>query len=290
VHVLGQLFLCFVLVAAAGMALSAVSRAAFSHGAPRGARTAMRSPGIPRAARAGTGRSVLSAVTHPGDRQARAKARADITTTWHKAAATDWLEERRLARKNGTAITSGGGTAAEAPRTPLADRFRRAGIGVAIEDGGHGSAQAPPAPARTVPLPVPRVPAPPTSTNGGTTVAPTTAGAEQMIEGINRIHAEAAAGGIRHKQAALKSANEASIRFSGMAQMIARTMSEPGNNYGPEITEPLGQAAQHLQAAAMAFGESDNALTSLIHMTVGELADSPRQAPHHTELSENGSR
>ena len=92
------------------------------------------------------------------------------------------------------------------------------------------------------------------------------------------------------RRPALKSANEASIRFSGMAQMIARTMSEPGNNYGPEITEPLGQAAQHLQAAAMAFGESDNALTSLIHMTVGELADSPRQAPHHTELSENGSR
>ena len=118
--------------------------------------------------------------------------------------------------------------------------------------------------------------------------APSTAGAEQLIEGINRIHAEAAAGGIHHKQAAIKSASEASIRFSGMAQMLARTMSEPGNNYGPEITEPLGQAAQHLQAAAMAFGESDTALTTMIHMTVGELATSTRQAPHHSELSEAG--
>jgi hypothetical protein len=143
-------------------------------------------------------------------------------------------------------------------------------------------------PARQVPPPP--APASPPSTNGGTVAAPSTAGAEQLVEGINRIHAEAAAGGIRHKQAALKSAAEASLRFSAMAQMIARTMSEPSNNYGPEITEPLGQAAQHLQAAAMSFGESDNAITSLIHMTVGELADSPRQAPHHSELSENGNR
>ena len=120
--------------------------------------------------------------------------------------------------------------------------------------------------------------------------APSTAGAEQLIEGINRIHAEAAAGGIRHKQAALKSASEAMVRFSAMLQMLARTMSEPGNNYGNEITEPLGQAAQHLQAGAMNVSESDSALTSLIHMTVGELADSPRQAPHHSELSETGSR
>jgi hypothetical protein len=119
--------------------------------------------------------------------------------------------------------------------------------------------------------------------------APTNAGAEQLIEGIQRIHAEAAAGGIRHKQAAVKAANEAMVRFSAMLQMLARTMSEPGNNYGPEITEPLGKAAQHLQAGAMSTGESDTALATLIHMTVGELADSPRQAPHHTELSENGS-
>jgi hypothetical protein len=117
-----------------------------------------------------------------------------------------------------------------------------------------------------------------------------TAGAEQLIEGVNRIHAEAAAGGIHHKQAALKAANEGCVRFSAMAQMLARTMSEPGNNYGPEITEPLGKAAQHLQAAAMSFGESDTNLTTLIHMSVGDLATSPRQAPHHSELSENGSR
>jgi len=118
--------------------------------------------------------------------------------------------------------------------------------------------------------------------------APSTAGAEQLIEGANRIHAEAAAGGIHHKQAAIKSATEGSIRFAGMAQMLSRTLSE--QNYGPEITEPLSKAAQHLQAAAMAFGESDTNITTLIHMTVGDLATSPRQAPHHSELSEAGAK
>lgn len=117
-----------------------------------------------------------------------------------------------------------------------------------------------------------------------------TTGAEQLIEGVNRIHAEAAAGGIHHKQAALKAAAEGSIRFSAMAQMLSRTMSEPGSNYGPEITEPLAKAAQHLQAAAMSFGEADTNVTSMIHMSVGDLARSPRQAPHHSELSESGAR
>jgi hypothetical protein len=40
----------------------------------------------------------------------------------------------------------------------------------------------------------------------------------------------------------------------------------------------------------MLFGEADTNLTTLINMSVGDLATSSRQAPHHTELSENGSR
>jgi hypothetical protein len=75
-----------------------------------------------------------------------------------------------------------------------------------------------------------------------------------------------------------------------MASMLSRSMSEPGSNYGTEITEPLAKAAQHEQAAAMAYAEADAALASLMQMSVGELATSQRQAPHNTELSENGSR
>jgi len=73
-----------------------------------------------------------------------------------------------------------------------------------------------------------------------------------------------------------------------MSQMLARAMAEPGSNYGPEITEPCSKAGQHLQAAAMAYSEADAALSTLINMTVGDLATSPRQAPHHTELTEAG--
>lgn len=113
--------------------------------------------------------------------------------------------------------------------------------------------------------------------------------AEKLIEGVNQVHAEASAGGIHAKHSGIKSCTEGSLRFSAMAAMLSRAMSEPGSNYGPEITEPLAKAATHLQAAAMAFSESDGALSTLINMSVGDLASSARQAPHHAELSENGS-
>jgi hypothetical protein len=266
------------------------------NGSWAGPRTpAMRSrAAAPRARTQGRGKTALrsagSAVMHPSNSAIRAQARADAHRAWQDVLSTDWLEQQRHHRANGTAP-------AVPARQPLAHRLRlkprTASTGTQAGGTQPPANQATPAaggnggpPAR--PVPPPPTQAQPTTSNGGT-VASTT-GAEQLIEGVNRIHAEAAAGGIHHKQAALKAANEGSIRFSAMAQMLARTMSEPGNNYGPEITEPLGKAAQHLQAAAMSFGEADTNLTTLIHMSVGDLARSPRQAPHHSELSENGSK
>ncbi len=251
--------------------------------------TTLRSPG--RAA-AKAARSAGSVVAHPGSGQIRAQARADVHRAWQQAFATDYLERQRHERANGTTPPP-----PAARRDPPLAKQALAGATAAVKRlrppapaaaGGNQPANGnggPPA----RPVPPPPAPAQPSSSNGGSTVVSTT-GAEQLIEGVNRIHAEAAAGGIHHKQAALKAAAEGSIRFSAMAQMLARTMSEPGNNYGPEITEPLAKAAQHLQAAAMSFGEADTNVTSMIHMSVGDLARSPRQAPHHSELSENGSR
>ncbi len=307
-HVLGQLFLFAVLVIAAGAVLRHMAAAAFRPGgsparpARGGSAKALRSP-APRAVRT-AGRSAVAAAARPGNSQIRTQARADARRAWTEVKAADWLEQRRHERQNGAA-------AAVAPRLTLRQRLRLApaasgttgGSGASPNgggqaNGGNGStptpATVPPPPNGTQgPAPPPQAPArpaQPASTNGGTNVAPSTAGAEQLIEGVNRIHAEAAAGGIHHKQAAIKAATEGCIRFAGMAQMLARTMSEPGSNYGPEITEPLAKAAQHLQAAAMSFGESDTNVTTLIHMSVGELASSPRQAPHHSELSESGAR
>jgi len=122
------------------------------------------------------------------------------------------------------------------------------------------------------------------------TAGTSTASAEKLIEGINEIHAHAAAGGIHAKQEAIKAAHEGAVRFSAMLAMLARTMAEPGSNYGPEITEPLAKGAQNLTATAMSISESDAALATLVNTTVGDLATSPRQAPHHSELSESGAR
>ena len=73
-------------------------------------------------------------------------------------------------------------------------------------------------------------------------MASSTGSAEKLIEGVNQVHAEAAAGGIHAKHGAIKASTRARIRFSAMASMLARAMSEPGSNYGPEITEPLAKA------------------------------------------------
>ena len=118
----------------------------------------------------------------------------------------------------------------------------------------------------------------------------TASGAEQLIDGINKIHATAQSGGIHAKHAAIKAATEGCIRFADMLQMLARQMSEPGQHYGPEITEPIGKAATHLQAGAMTLGEADTNIDTLIRTTLGELAKGARQAPHHDELNETGAR
>jgi hypothetical protein len=107
-----------------------------------------------------------------------------------------------------------------------------------------------------------------------------------MVDGLQRVHQHAAAGNLRTKQWAIKVCAELCTRLSSLLLMMSRTLAERG--YGPEISEPLARAGTMAQAAAMACGESDTAITSLANMRVGELADSPRQAPHREELSETG--
>jgi hypothetical protein len=109
---------------------------------------------------------------------------------------------------------------------------------------------------------------------------------EPVVDGMHRVHAHAAAGNLRSKQWAIKVCAEIFARASVMALMLSRTLAERG--YGPEITEPMARAGIMAQAAAMACGEADSAITSLANMTVGDLADSPRQAPNREELSEDG--
>lgn len=282
------------------------------------------SAGRPRAA--GTGRAAFrsagAAVLHPGTRHIRAQAKADVRRAWQETFAADWLEQRRHEREH--EMPAAGGTATAAPPKPtVAQRLRLKPFtppGPASA-GGNGNGGGQP---NGVPV-TPAVPAPyacrcgatysapqdlvrcrqshaanstppqaasPGSTNGGTDMAAgtSTASAEKLIEGINEIHAHAATGGINAKREAVKAVHEGFVRFGAMLAMLARQMSEPGQNYGHEITEPLAQAGTHAQAGAMSASESDAALSTLINMTVGELATSPRRAPHHEELSETGAR
>ena len=288
-RVIAQLILFVVLVYGAGAVLKAVLSAAFpgfmkGRAAKGGRPGALRSP-APRAVVRSAGRGVLGLAAEAG--------------------ITNWIEQRRHERQNG----NGGGTATAAPpKRGIRQRLRLAPLPPAAPNGNGqangGSRSAPQAPPPSVTGgTVPSSGQPSykgggfgkyvgsASSSGGTVAAGTsTASAEKLIEGINEIHAHAQAGGIHAKQEAVKAAHEASVRFAAMVQMLARQMSEPGQNYGREITEPLAQAGNHHQASAMSLSESDAAISTLINMTVGDLARSARQAPHHAELSENGSR
>ena len=122
------------------------------------------------------------------------------------------------------------------------------------------------------------------------TAGTSTASAEKMIEGANEIHAHAASGGILAKKEALAGAHEAATRFAATMEMLGRQMSEPDSHYGNDITEPVRTSGTHLRAAATTIREAVARLDTLIRMSVGELAASSTQAPHHSELSENGSR
>jgi hypothetical protein len=327
VHDLGQVFLLIVAVTVCGgVLLGQIARIREAGpGSSQRGRSAFSSPGTrpggrgsrPGAARsAGTaGRSAAAAVRHPGNSQIRTQARADLRRAWGEAKATDWLEQRRHDRQNGTSTTPDtSGTAAKTAE-PMRKRlgrlvpFRPSPDGSDPGNGGSTGTSGPGPEYTTGGVTDEEARrrtrkhlederrrnggSQPSSTNGGTgpvAAGTSTASAEKLIEGINEIHAHAAAGGIHAKQEAIKAAHEGSVRFAAMVQMLSRQMSEPGQNYGPEITEPLAQAGQHHQAAAMSLSESDAALSTLINMSVGDLAQSPRQAPHHTELSESGSR
>ncbi len=74
---------------------------------------------------------------------------------------------------------------------------------------------------------------------------------------------------------------------------LGNAVSVMGNDlidagYGPEISDPVHQAAEAIRSAGRTCLEAISALDGLLNTSVGELASSPHQAPVHTEL--NGGR
>lgn len=135
-------------------------------------------------------RSAGSAILHPANGQIRAQAKADAFTAWQQAGATDWLEQRRHERANGTPPPPTGGRTATGASPTLRGRvlgpFART---PASKPGGGGEstggtpavpqpanwttprtpAAAPPAP-RAPRVPVSATPPPQSVSNGGTPV------------------------------------------------------------------------------------------------------------------------
>ena len=235
-------------------------------------------------------RSTGTAVIHPRSGHIRAQARADLEHMAAEAGLANWLEERREEREERKERR------AEEREVRSEERAR--------QSRSRRPADPPPAPAGTPAPPAPRpagatpAPAPSGSTgstgsNGGNPVAAgtSTAGSEQVIEGIDRLVATAMAGNIITKREIFLALHEVFTRAGIGVISLSRDMAEPGSNYGPEITEPVARAGTQAQAAAMGLADADAALVALLTRSVAEMATSSQQTPHHrNELSESGAR
>ena len=169
------------------------------------------------------------------------------------------------------------------------------------DPSGQAAPPAPPAPppkppARvgSGPRPAPPVPGPPppppprsSRSSGGSTVTAAPF-AESVIDGINSIAAHARTGNILAKRRAMLALIAICQRAADMALSLSRALAEPGQHYGPEVTEPIAKGAMHLRAASLAFAEADTSLATLLRASLAETMESGRQVPHHDELRERG--
>lgn len=110
-------------------------------------------------------------------------------------------------------------------------------------------------------------------------------GVEQIIEGANAVRRYMLSGNARAKQRGLLGIGAAEDALARTIRALARDMAEPGQHYGPEITDPLAMSATHLGAASMALAEIQGRLRAVIRAS-DELAAAGVQAPHHSEFAD----
>jgi hypothetical protein len=150
--------------------------------------------------------------------------------------------------------------------------------------------QQPPARAGSDPRPAPGQPQSPTLEGVVMTDNPaalSVPGVEQIIEGANAVRRYMLSGNARAKQRGLLGIGAAEDALARTVRALARDMAEPGQHYGPEITDPLAMSAVHLGAASMALAEIQGRLRAIIRASE-ELAAAGVQAPHHAEFDERG--
>jgi hypothetical protein len=212
------------------------------------------------------------------------------------------LEQEAARRERAEAGTGQDGTSGESGRRPRGGTVRSRVVRIGDDPAppqpsrpsqpsqpslSPRSPQEPPVREGSGPRPDPPAPGPPSPqpTRGSTVTVPF---AEQVVDGINGIAAHARAGNILAKRRAMLALIAICQRASSMAMSLSRALAEPGQHYGPEVTEPIARGAMHLTAASLAFAEADTALTTLLRSSLAETMESGRQVPHHDEFAEGG--
>jgi hypothetical protein len=145
------------------------------------------------------------------------------------------------------------------------------------------------APAATTPVPGPS----PSPTLEGVVVTnlPDTPGTlavpgvEMIIEGANALRRYMLAGNARAKLRGVAGIEAAGDCLAGTVRALAREMAEPGQHYGPEVTEPLAMSAVHYGAAGLGLSEVEGRLRAAVR-AAEEFAASGVQPPHHDQLAD----
>lgn len=142
-----------------------------------------------------------------------------------------------------------------------------------------------PAAAPSAPLPPPPATLPPPET-GAPAGAPSAGGAQSdLLYAIDALVAEASHGDIRAVRRVVATLSQATTGMGSALRRLGQRLGEPDKDYGPEVFEPAMSAGSQCSSAGMRLAEADALLLSLIGATVGELADSPRRAPHSSQLN-----
>jgi hypothetical protein len=152
-----------------------------------------------------------------------------------------------------------------------------------------------PAPADLPPMPAPPPPPPPQASqpvpaangDGRPPAEPQPMGGAQadLLHSITSLVNRASQGDIRDVRRAIKTLAVAADHLGGGVSHLGRRLAEPDKHYGAEIWEPLTTAGAQLRSGALHMGYSDANVSSLLRSTVGEIASSPRTAPHHSQLN-----
>ena len=108
-------------------------------------------------------------------------------------------------------------------------------------------------------------------------------GVEPIMEGAAALRRHAMAGNAQAKRRAILGIAAGIDILAATVRALASDMSEPGQHYGAEITEPMTGSASHLTAASTTLTEIDGRLLAIIR-AAEELRASGVQAPHHEQL------